>query len=127
MHTAWAMYAIYATINTNARLPNMLGPFVATTGTIRQNTPIGLSLIIAPMICIETSLALSINFANGSPFSPAIIVPKPKNKAITITCSIVALLMGEIILLGKIFTNVSIKPGASAAEYSSPVVEICTK
>ncbi len=70
--------------------PKIFAPFSATTGVIRQNTPIGESFKISSMIIMLTSPRLTITFAKGSPFSPERIIPNPKNKAMTITCSITA-------------------------------------
>ena len=116
------IYAAYATRSTVAKSPNTEGPFSATTGVIKQKTPIGLSLMIASITYMEIALALSTNSVNALPFSPTAIAPNPKNSAITITCGIFAFTIGSNALFGKIFTMVSIKLGASAASYSNPDV-----
>ena len=83
--------------------------------------------MIVPIITMEIAFALSTKSANGFPFSPTEITPKPKNSAITITCSILASDIGPITLLGKMLTRVSIKLGASFAVYSSPEADISPK
>ena len=78
-------YVDEATRSTKARLPSIWGPLAATTGVIRQNTPMGLSLMMKDITAMDTSLALSTKFPNTSPFFPATMVPKPKSNATTIT------------------------------------------
>ena len=63
-------------------------PFASTTGTIVQNTPIGVKYITVLIIFRHASLQESITFNNGSPFSPIAISVKPMISANTSTCSI---------------------------------------
>ena len=97
------------------RVPKICGPFSATTGVMRQKTPMGLRAMIISMIFMQTSLTLSTKLAKGWAFSPTRIMAKPKNREATMTCSIEASAKGLMILLGKIFTIVSMMVGASLA------------
>ena len=63
-------------------------PFASTTGTIVQNTPIGVKYITVLIIFRHASLQESITFNNGSPFSPIAISVNPMISANTSTCSI---------------------------------------
>ena len=89
-------------------------PFVAMTGAIRPNTPIGDSLMMTPITLMHTSERLSTTAPASLPFSPANMMPNPKNRAITIICSMVALAKGWMALDGNMFTIVSMNDGVSA-------------
>lgn len=52
------------------RVPKICGPFSATTGVMRQKTPMGLRAMIISMIFMQTSLTLSTKLAKGWAFSP---------------------------------------------------------
>ena len=99
----------------------MLGPFTATVLLIRQKTPMGVSFRMNIITSVNTAFALSTSFATGSPFSPLSRMPTPTRIAITITCSMFALVKDAHILLGKMFTMVSITLDAFAS-YSAPAV-----
>ena len=64
---------------------------------------------------MQTSERLSTRSAAGFPLSPAMMMPNPKNSAMTMTWSIVALTKGSTAFDGKIFTRVSIREGALVA------------
>ena len=55
----------------------VLVPFASTTGTMVQNTPIGVKYITVLITFRHTSLQESITFNNGSPFSPIAIRVNP--------------------------------------------------
>ena len=65
--------------------------------------------MMTSMILMNTSLRLSTICAVASPFSPASSTPKPRNREITMTWSIVALASGCTALEGKMDTMVSMK------------------
>ena len=58
---------------------------------------------------MQTSERLSTRSAAGFPLSPAMMMPNPKNSAMTMTWSIVALASGCTALEGKMDTMVSMK------------------
>ena len=97
----------------------MSGPLVATTGVIRPNTPNGAMVMIMCMILMHTSDIPLTKSATGCAFLPAARMPKPKNSAITMICSMLASDMGCTKLLGKMLTMVSMKEGAALASYES--------
>ena len=68
-----------------AKEPSTVEPFSATTGVIRQNTPIGDNFSIISITTMLTSDRLMITSAKGVAFSPARMMPKPNSNAMTIT------------------------------------------
>ena len=80
--------AIYKMTSCVAKDTIVLVPFASTTGTIVQNTPIGVKYITVLIILRHTSLRESITFNNGSPFSPIAINVNPITNENTSTCSI---------------------------------------
>ena len=75
---------MYAARRTVASEPMMAGPFSATTGHSRQNTPNGDSARISSMTFMNTSLR-SLNAATMRWFfsSPMRMMPKPSRIAMT--------------------------------------------
>lgn len=66
--------------STIARDPKTAEPFSATTGVIRQNTPIGDNLRMSSITTRLTSARLVTTLASGAAFSPARMMPKPKKE-----------------------------------------------
>ena len=80
--------AIYKITSCVAKDTIVFVPFASTTGTIVQNTPIGVKYITVLIILRHTSLRESTTFNNGSPFSPIAINVNPIINENTSTCSI---------------------------------------
>ena len=99
----------------------MSGPFTATVLVIRQNTPMGVSLMMNIITDMTTSFRLSNSCLAWVAFSPHTRMPAPNSRAITMTCSILAFTKALHILEGKMFTMVSMKL-EDWASYSRPVV-----
>ena len=121
--TIWIMLTRYATPINFRSGSSTDTPLVAMTGVISPNTPIGENLIIIPMTLIDTSEKLSMTEPASFPFSPAIITPNPKNRAITIIWSMVASASGCTALDGNMLTMVSINDGLSTASNPSSIPE----
>ena len=62
-----------------------------------------------PMTRWVTSLKEETQLPKGLPLSPATRMPQPKNRAITMICSMELLASGAMALLGKMLTMVSIR------------------
>ena len=86
--------ARYATTISFSSGSKISGPLLAMTGVIRPKTPKGAKQMMPCIILMHTSLMLFTRSATGWAFLPAAIMPKPKTRAITITCSIVASAIG---------------------------------
>lgn len=108
-------------------MPRIWGPFSATTGRIRQNTPMGERRRMMSMTFMQTSVRLSTSAAAGRPFSPAARMPKPNSSAATITCSMEALAKGAMMLEGKMSTSVSMKLAVSPGSKVTPVGSMTVK
>ena len=108
-------------------MPRIWGPFSATTGRIRQNTPMGERRRMMSMTFMQTSVRLSTSAAAGRPFSPAARIPKPNSSAATITCSMEALAKGAMMLEGKMSTSVSMKLAVSPGSKVTPVGSMTVK
>ena len=65
----------------------MSAPLTATTLVMRQNTPIGVNLMIIIMIFMMTSSMQLMSSPTFWPFSPAARTPAPRKMAMTMTGS----------------------------------------
>ena len=96
-------------IITLARDPSTAGPFSATTGHSRQNTPMGESFRIISMAFMQISLATFTAAKSVSCRSLIRISAKPMNSEATMICSMFASTKGLMKLDGKMPTSVSMK------------------
>ncbi len=64
---------------------------------------------------LMTSLKEDTRSRHSLPFSPAAMMAPPKNRAMTMTCSMLAVRKASHMLEGKIPTRVDMKPPNSAA------------
>ncbi len=105
----------YTAIMTLANGSSTAGPFCATTGVIRANTPIGAYDMIIATILYITSAMLSKKFRKGLPFSPTRVIPMPRNRAKAIVWSMFADTSADSALSGMMLRRVLAILGVSAA------------